>query len=204
MRSRGEGCLVAWLLGVCLRKFLEPAAIGDPKLFCQASRSDFNPALVESQSKAAKFVCNWLRALSGYDEARPHSIHVSCYRGTSGPRTLFKLEVYRSTAGLRDRASQMESEAALTRGLVTERQAGLRNMRRLCCQISLKKASSERGRAAEPPGKGTVSPAGRCGDVGVNTACAHHICKRFQRQNGQLRCSRRRRPHCPSANFAMQ
>ena len=131
MRSRGEGCLVAWLLGVCLRKFLEPAAIGDPKLFCQASRSDFNPALVESQSKAAKFVCNWLRALSGYDEARPHSIHVSCYRGTSGPRTLFKLEVYRSTAGLRDRASQMESEAALTRGLVTERQAGLRNMRRL-------------------------------------------------------------------------
>ena len=36
--------------------------------FLQVSRADFNPTLVESQSKAAKFICNWLRALAAYDE----------------------------------------------------------------------------------------------------------------------------------------
>jgi len=74
------------------------------RLKAEVSRADFNPTLVESQSKAAKFICNWLRALAAYDE------------------------VYRSTAGLRDRAGQTESEAEAARRELASKQAELKSL----------------------------------------------------------------------------
>ncbi|CAE7833216.1 DNAH2, partial [Symbiodinium necroappetens] len=74
------------------------------RLKAEVSRADFNPTLVESQSKAAKFICNWLRALAAYDE------------------------VYRSTAGLRERASQTESEAEAARRDLAIKQAELKSL----------------------------------------------------------------------------
>ncbi|CAE7219970.1 DNAH2 [Symbiodinium sp. CCMP2592] len=74
------------------------------RLKAEVSRADFNPTLVESQSKAAKFICNWLRALAAYDE------------------------VYRSTAGLRDRAGQTESEAEAARQELASKQAELKSL----------------------------------------------------------------------------
>lgn len=35
---------------------------------CQVSRSDMDPPVVESQSKAAKCIAVWLRALSSFDD----------------------------------------------------------------------------------------------------------------------------------------
>ncbi|CAE6969860.1 Dnah2, partial [Symbiodinium sp. KB8] len=74
------------------------------RLKAEVSRADFNPTLVESQSKAAKFICNWLRALAAYDE------------------------VYRSSAGLRERASQTESEAEAARRDLAIKQAELKSL----------------------------------------------------------------------------